>query len=808
MRAVTPILALTIGLSVLPATGWPQLDAAAQPENLPVPPPDGVWRFDFGTKDSPVAENYYRVTPDTSYEAERGYGYMKGRARPEPFDQNRRVIRDVLVLDDVTRDGLYGGNPFRIDLPDGDYRVVVLTGQYSRPGANRPWSHGSKYSIKAGQTVLYEQSGTVEEFYHPQGRYFRNYYRIWHPDVDLYNANMAAWMPFADKQVSVTGGSLIVTASRYAPINALWVFPVDSTIGPAVVDAFREEQREFLNRQYPYIPGEPEFPMPELPEQARQSGVVLYVREDALALRPETRPVRRDLGRPLRLFVSQGEREAGVVAVTPLRSIRGTCRLAASDLTGDNGATIPASALDIRYIRYTEYPTTSGYVVRPHFLMPWQPSDLEEGITRGFRVDLHCPPDAAPGFYAGTLRLVAQGVEDELPMQVRVLPLKLPMALLRAGVYAGDLASTTFRHFRFANALPRELMHQVTRTRMQFYADQGFTGLFDSLPWYPFNYKDGKVEVTPTWDEWLELFRIAKSIPNFSDRVFCYYVGGPQVFPKAPHFLRREAIRKMKIDDILFSPEAVQEMVTMTKFLYERLREEKLPELVFYVQDELGNDGAKGARYGRELLKAINECRKAVRGGFHTCISTLRASIAREYLSEADIVIPNSAYPLNEETLEEIRANGCTVGLYNCGATRFSYGFYPWRVGAYLRAQWSFSYDGDSRDPFVALPAGSRVSCDCHFTPDWEVLPSMGMLVQREGVDDYRYIQLLEERLAAADKAGKLGTPATRSAQQVLNELRDAIKVTYKAPDNNWDNSTMNYFRWRVAQAAMELGEE
>jgi len=770
-------------------------------------PADGVWRLDFGPIETPVAEGFIRVTPDTAYSEQTGLGYLEGQGRAEAFDQNRRIIRDVLVLDDVTRDGIYGGTPFRLDLPPGEYTVVVLTGQYSRPGANRPYCHGSPLAIGAGDTILYRRQGTVEEFYAPRGRYFRNYYRTWHPDVNLYEANIAAWIPFAEGNVEVADDGLLVSASRYAPVNALWVFPAGSAEGRRAVTEFRGRQQEAFNSQFPYVASEPDLPMPELPEQARQGGAMLFAREDALSLRPGTRPIAGDIARPLRLFTSRGEREAGVVAVTPLRDIPGTCGLACSDLTGENGASIPASAVDIRYMRYTEYPQTGGYSVRPHFLMPSSPSDLEEGITRGFWVDLHCPEDAHPGFYAGTLRLTGQGVEASLPIEVRVLPLRLPMARLRAGVYAGDLGSTTFRHLRFANALPRQLMNQVMQTRMQFYADQGFTGLFDSLPWYPFENKDGQIIKTDIWDEWLETFRIAASIPNFQDEVYCYYVGGPQMFPKSPGFLSRSAIGKMAIEDIVFSDEAADEMVKMVGFLYEQIRAEGLPDLVFYAQDELGNHGAKGARYGRELLKALNRCREAIPEGFRTCISTLSSSIAREYLDEADIVVPNSAYPLTAETIKEITDHGCTLGLYNCGATRFSYGFYPWRVDACLRAQWSFSYDGDSRDPFVALPAGARVSCDCHFTPEWQVLPSIGMLAQREGVDDYRYIQLLQELLSQAEASGKGALPAARAAREALDELRGAVKITFRDTSNNWDDSTMDYYRWTVARAAIQLDE-
>jgi hypothetical protein len=82
---------------------------------------------------APTGEGFHQIAPETGYDAARGFGYTEGTGRATAFDQNRRVTRDVLVLDDVTRDGIYGGTPFRVDLPDGDYHVVVLTGQLLPP---------------------------------------------------------------------------------------------------------------------------------------------------------------------------------------------------------------------------------------------------------------------------------------------------------------------------------------------------------------------------------------------------------------------------------------------------------------------------------------------------------------------------------------------------------------------------------------------------------------------------------------------------------------------------------------------------
>ncbi len=803
---------LAAGLILWAAAGAQaqEVPTPAALQTPPTPPADGVWKFDFGGPASPVAPGWYAVRPDTAYTAERRFGLAPSKAVRKPFDLNRRVYRDTLILDDVTRDGILGLGPFRVDLPNGTYHVAVLTGEFTRDGTNRPPCHTKAYKVMAGQTVLYEQAGTLAAFYGPSGRYFASYRHDWHPDLNPYQTYVARFIPFGEADVEVTDGTLTVSVAEYdVPVNALVVFRAGSAAGEQALKDFRLAQEAAFNAQFPYLPDAPEHPMPALPPELTAGGAVLYVRDDAAQVRPGLRPVPRDLGRPLRLCAALGEREAGVVAVTPLRAVSGQIALQASDLLGENGARIAASAFDIRYLKYTEYPVDGGgYQVRPFWLVPWQPKRWEEGITRGFWVDLFTPADAAPGLYEGKLTLSGpDGLSAVLPVQVRVLPLQLPLCKLRAGVYASNVGSTTLRAFGWTKPEGyQELAKKVLGRRMQFLADQGFTGLFDSLPWGPVKLKNGEYEVTDAWQSWKDFFELAQTFPNFRDRVFCYYLAGPQFYPyTCPHWLDDNTIKTLELEQITFSDEAVAEMTRATQWLYGQLRGAKYPELVFYVHDELGNHGAKGARYGRELLKALNQVKAQVPGGFQTCISTLGVADAREYMSLLDITVPNSGFPITDETLAEIRGSGSTLGLYNIGSSRFTYGFYPWRVGAGLRAQWSFTYDGDVSDPYTALPTGARVSCDCSYTPEWEVLPSIGMLMQREGVDDYRYIQLLEERLAAAEKAGRGGAAAALEGRAVLQEVRDAVKETLLDPANNWDSSTLNYYRWNVAQAAMKL---
>lgn len=77
--------------------------------------------FDFGLPESPVQAGAVAVEPDTTYSAERGFGWA-GSPKLE--------ARDRGLKDSLRRDFVYGRGTadFRIELADGYYRVTVLTG--------------------------------------------------------------------------------------------------------------------------------------------------------------------------------------------------------------------------------------------------------------------------------------------------------------------------------------------------------------------------------------------------------------------------------------------------------------------------------------------------------------------------------------------------------------------------------------------------------------------------------------------------------------------------------------------------------
>ena len=108
---------------------------------------DKVWRFDCGMPQSPVMQGYRRLSADDTYSAARGYGWQEGNPRHLEFkrpvrDQKLRGSFGQLLLEEaydshrnpLNRDGVVSRQDigFRLDLPNGTYRVGVTMGSLSQ----------------------------------------------------------------------------------------------------------------------------------------------------------------------------------------------------------------------------------------------------------------------------------------------------------------------------------------------------------------------------------------------------------------------------------------------------------------------------------------------------------------------------------------------------------------------------------------------------------------------------------------------------------------------------------------------------
>ncbi len=105
----------------------------------------GEYRFDFGPADSPVAEGYRGLDASAAYSPRRGYGWLAGA--PEDYTAGKPAPRRTYwwhadpvhffheITNDFRHDGVESQRPFsfRIDLPEGKYRVEVTVGHLTEP---------------------------------------------------------------------------------------------------------------------------------------------------------------------------------------------------------------------------------------------------------------------------------------------------------------------------------------------------------------------------------------------------------------------------------------------------------------------------------------------------------------------------------------------------------------------------------------------------------------------------------------------------------------------------------------------------
>jgi len=130
-----------------------------------------VLRFDMGTETSPLEEGSTRVTPNDSYDSQRGYGWVtsehEGFPGQEPPESPQFTISRVqLYRDNVTPllvDSIRDSEDmtFRVDLPDGTYRVALTLGDMYEPRYSmQVYANGEKV---AGDILAAHLAGRNEQ---------------------------------------------------------------------------------------------------------------------------------------------------------------------------------------------------------------------------------------------------------------------------------------------------------------------------------------------------------------------------------------------------------------------------------------------------------------------------------------------------------------------------------------------------------------------------------------------------------------------------------------------------------------------
>lgn len=387
--------------------------------------------FDFGPPDQAVWPGCDPVTWNTLYTRERGFGLTEAQphanwARDDTFPT--RLFSDWVWLEE---------GAFRVDLPDGRYHVRVVFNDCGYWGGEEA-QHTKRSMLANGKEVWSEDRGS-------RGGGRDGLFRF--QDVEPGpGADVAAlyYDPlFAPREfdADAVGGHLDLTCRADAPwsakVAAILLAPADDADASRWIDGVLDDnRREFQTRAAEIPLPAPEGTVAGLPGDARRRGWIVWTPRLDETVWANVMPLPGRAGSPPARAAAPGEPAPFTFAVTALQDL-GRARVTVSGLTGSAG-TLQASAVTVRAVRHL---AKRGFNAIRWRLTPWwlddaDMVDLPANRTRQFWVTVAVPERAPPGRYAGTVHLTSEhGLDESIPLVVEVLPFALDPVDLPVGFY-------------------------------------------------------------------------------------------------------------------------------------------------------------------------------------------------------------------------------------------------------------------------------------------------------------------------------------------------------------------------------------
>jgi hypothetical protein len=706
-----------------------------------------VRRLDFLPEGAAAWPGFQPVAPGTAYTPERGFGWI-GETRPAA------VLRDL--PDDLARSIVRTSPPctLRIDMPDGEYRAWFLIGDSGLGESIIPTD--VDWSIRCAGNDLLRHRPDAKTWY--ETVMFRNFADWWQPDADVYGRFVAPQYQEHVVPLTVAGGAAVLECAG-VPLGALMIVPAGQE--RALRDdaaRLRADRRRGVSVRLVAPPAETPV---DVTEDDRRRGYVVFARDLAAPILPGSGPQRGERVTSLVVAATPGEMEPISFAVHPLANL-GTVRVTVSDLAASAGR-IPATAIDVAVVRYVERvsdPKDYAYEVQPGPIQAHDPS-VQRGTTVRWWLRLSVPADAGPGAYSGTIRIQPSSGESlDIPLTVQVLPVRLAATPITAGLYHFDRTYWYVDRWRGCfgrDPWLREATLQHERDDLALLREFGINSLSfcednRGMTW------DGKEWFFPQDDRftvWMDLYKEAGMGPmpwyGFAGLTHQYLAGGTYTPGRTLE---------------MFSEEWRRALVSLIDRTKKVVAERGWPEILFYLSDELSNEGPAGGALGRRIVDAVKDI-----PGIRT-VASMNGPPERAMLPGLTIAMPNHAFPLEPESIGEIKRNGCDLWVYNVGNSRAMWGLYLWRVGATGRFQWYHRYT--MGEPWNAFDGDNQYSVTW-VTPG-KPLPTPELWAIREGLDDLRYVKALEDSIARGKASRKpAAVAAAAEGERRLDALRELV---------------------------------
>ena len=752
-------------------------------ESSGLPNVEGLKAIDFGMKGSPVYPGFTACTQKDKWTDQSSFGWVN----PGPADNCQ--IPDALTGD------FGSGDAFKIKLPNGKYELHICLDPFGLWG--RLPSFTRRSVVINGKEVLSETMDGPT--------YLDKIYYAHEDQEDLPGQSLWDKFILPRNHVRMFGAEVtdgVLTVEIRSPdkhgkwITFLVAYPeARKAQGRMWMETLQAQRKDKFDKKVVLKIAAPDGQevVPDAADTAR--GFVPFVRHSEQDIAVSARPAKDETGKAIFFETARGQRSGVQIGLYPLAAVAGV-KVEMTDLTGADGSTIPASAVQIKKIRnFFKRPGRENIaVVMPHILQDFQSLDLQPGTTRGLWVTLMSPENARPGKYAGSVKFSAGGKElAAIPVKVTVWPFKLDritdisMSVTGANSYAWR---PWFSGLEDAWWKGGELV-------MKDLADHGMNCINGGPDAKLTEIRDGKAIIDYSdYDRWMDL-AMKQGLDKMADGYGGLCVSGlpRDSGPNCIAVTEKDAQARfgMSFKDVL--------KIVFADF-DKHNRDKGYPRRAYYLLDEPRPEWGN-VESAAELIKVYTSaCPETLFSGY-----VFPGGKRDEYFKTMPLVISNAS----THTLELTRSAGKMLWEYNGENVRDNIGRYCFvasRAGlsGFLRNGYMFvcgdpyfDFSADEASWCVVYPSRRGLNGTC----GWERTA--------EGVTDYRYLAMCDRLIRKARGAGRGPVPQADAAEAYMKQTlkvididkRDTAKLT--APQYDEFRHTL---AGHIAALSAALGEK
>jgi len=754
-----------------------------------------VYLFDMGSAESPVWPGFTRVTTDTHYGAEIGYGWTTASQELRSYVANRI---DALAIDDIS--GLVNKTAtFRLDVPDGDYTVWVLSG-----AMGNIWR--LRYLRQPHDLLL--QGQTVRTIAHPEEALFRCANYDWSAEDGVWEQFIQPRFTWYRHDVTVQGEGLCIGFSPALafPVNAL--VAAKRSVAPRVsqhiegIDDRRQAAFEALwQEERPESP-----PQMQVSVRERQRGYVLARMHCSDEANPWSKPAAGAGRDTMEFFATPGQQEQASFGLFALRDLE-QVTFQLSDMTSNSGATLPASAFRRGLVQFAPWHAgrrdSAAYALRECLILPLRPTSVGKETCKRFWLTLQTPENAPAGIYEGTITVQASNAPPtSMALRIRVVPVRLDTPPVERFMYFGTMY---YLGKAYLPKMDRERYWQAMRAEVRFMRDNEYCRAECIIPHGRkyLTWEDEKivdVDMSDT-ERLLQILREEDAWPR-DNSMTCRT--GSLNLKLGGHFNRPDN------PGVEFVPteKGRRNFAQAIKIIDQKGRQNGWPEIAFECLGEFSNYREAGRKFAIEVHTLFHDL-----GVSNTIRGNGPSDFAAIELGLVKYPQPNHAM-MSAEQLQVMHRTGQRLWAYNFSRSRFSLGWFCFRHNitraSYESGVYANGQPGNVFDIETMFPMGLPTSMTTIEPTAW-----LKRLVQ--GAVDYKYLWNLDRRIMKAQQsgdadAGKIARQARQWLDDKLAQLPDGVDYIAGDPKADmdvqgafWPVHDLNKYRWQAAEYIMHI---